>query len=115
MKIIYNKFIPFSGFLAINLFGVLFVRNENKGKALTERTINHESIHTAQMKEMLYIFFYIWYFIEWLIRIFINHNNAYRMISFEQEAFENAGNLEYLKTRKKWAWRNYYGRKTERV
>ena len=26
MKLIYNKFIPFKGFRAINLFGVCFVR-----------------------------------------------------------------------------------------
>ena len=66
MKIIYNRFIPFKGFIAINLFGTLFVRQE-KGKPepyVSPRTINHESIHTEQMKELGYIFFYIWYFIE---------------------------------------------------
>lgn len=54
MKIIYNNFIPFKGFAAINLFGVLFVR---EGVKITEEMINHKKIHTAQMKEMLYIFF----------------------------------------------------------
>ena len=48
MKIIYNKIIPFKGFLAINLFGFLFAR-----KKLTEVNINHEKIHTEQMKELL--------------------------------------------------------------
>ena len=50
----------------MNLFGVLFVRWE-KGKpkpTLSKYTINHESIHTKQMKELGYIFFYIWYVIE---------------------------------------------------
>ena len=28
MKIIYNNTIPFKGFKAMNLFGVLFVRND---------------------------------------------------------------------------------------
>lgn len=55
MKIIYNKLIPFKGFAAINLFGVLFARKECK--PLSERTINHEAIHTAQMRELLYVGF----------------------------------------------------------
>ena len=56
MKIIYNNLIPFNGYKAINLFGVLFVR---KGCTMSEIDINHEAIHTTQMKEMLYIFFYV--------------------------------------------------------
>ena len=51
MKVIYNRIIPFKGFKAINLFGVLFVR---EGCTMREKDFNHESIHTAQMKEMLY-------------------------------------------------------------
>jgi hypothetical protein len=79
MKIIYNNIIPFPGYKAINLFGLLFVR---KDAIMSEEDINHESIHTAQMKEMLYTFFYIWYIIEWVIRLF-KKGNAYRNISFE--------------------------------
>lgn len=62
MKIIYNKIIPFKGFKAINLFGFLFTRKRN----LLDVDINHEAIHTEQMKELLYIGFYILYFAEWL-------------------------------------------------
>lgn len=58
MKIIRNNIIPFKGFAAINLFGILFIR---KDTVLTTVMMNHEHIHTAQMKEMLYIFFYLWY------------------------------------------------------
>lgn len=103
MKIVYNRFIPFKGFLAINLFGVLFVRKEYEGKQLSEAVINHEKIHTAQMKELLYIPFYIIYFFEWLVRLVINTNSAYRSISFEQEAYNNQNNMGYLKTRKHFA------------
>ena len=46
MKIIYNSIIPFKGFLAINLFGLLFVREERKDK-LNSIVINHEAIHLA--------------------------------------------------------------------
>ena len=101
-KIIYNSVIPFKGFKAINLFGVLFVR---KNAIINERTIRHEAIHTAQMKEMLYIFFYVWYLIEWLIRL--PFGNAYRNISFEREAYDNQDDLSYLKNRKRFAFTRY--------
>lgn len=58
------------------------------------------------MKEMGYIFFYIWYFIEWLIRLCIS-KNAYRSISFEREAFDNDQNLNYLDSRKSYYWIKY--------
>lgn len=103
MKVIYNNIIPFPGYKAINLFGILFAR---KGSNIDNVTINHESIHTEQMKEMLYIFFYIWYIIEWIIRLF-KKGNAYRNISFEQEAYDNENNLDYLKTRKHYGWFKY--------
>lgn len=45
MKVVYNNFIPFPGFNAMNLFGVVFAR---KGIVISRRTINHEAIHTAQ-------------------------------------------------------------------
>lgn len=110
MKIIYNRFIPFKGFLAINLFGTLFVRVEKgyPNPSISKRTINHESIHTEQMKELGYIFFYIWYFIEWLVRLITNTSSAYRSISFEKEAYNNEGNYEYLKHRKRYSWIKYY-------
>lgn len=100
MKIIYNNFIPFKGFAAINLFGVLFVR---EGVKITEEMINHKKIHTAQMKEMLYIFFYLWYVIEWVIRLF-KKGDAYRNISFEKEAYINEDYLNYLKERQPYTW-----------
>ena len=103
MKIIRNKYIPFKGFRAINLFGILFVRGNAR---ISERTLRHEAIHTAQMKEMLYIFFYLWYVVEWIIRLFMK-GNAYRNISFEREAYSNEKDLRYLDNRKRFAWIKY--------
>lgn len=103
MKIIYNNLIPFKGFAAINLFGILFVR---KGVKVSEEMINHEAIHTAQMKEMLYIFFYLWYVVEWIVRLF-KDSDAYRNISFEREAYANEDNKDYLKNRKMYNWINF--------
>lgn len=102
MKIIRNNIIPFPGYKAMNLFGVLFVRGNAR---INERTIRHETIHTAQMKEMWYVFFYIWYVIEWLIRL--PKGNAYRNIAFEREAYANQDDLSYLKNRMRFDFVRY--------
>lgn len=102
MKIIRNNIIPFSGYKAMNLFGILFVRGNAR---IDDITLNHEKIHTAQIKEMLYVFFYVWYVIEWLVRL--PKGNAYRNISFEREAYANQGNTEYLSTRRLYSFMKY--------
>lgn len=106
MRIIYNKIIPFKGFLAINLFGILFVR---KGKNLSEVAMNHETIHTKQMYELVFIFFYLWYGIEWIARLFQYGycHRAYRNISFEREAYDNENNQEYCQKRKLYSFFKY--------
>lgn len=103
MKTIRNKIIPFNGFKAINIFGVLFVRERAN---IDVKTINHEEIHTAQMKEMLYIFFYLWYIVEWIVRLFYK-GNAYKNISLEKEAYSNESDMFYLSNRKKYSWMKY--------
>ena len=102
MKIIRNNIIPFAGYKCINLFGILFARGNAR---IDNTTLNHEKIHTAQIKEMLYVFFYVWYIIEWLIRL--PKGNAYRNISFEREAYNNEKDLRYLDNRKRFAWIKY--------
>lgn len=100
MKIIRQNILPLKGFLAINLFGLLFCKKDAK---INNVIVNHESIHTSQMKEMLYIPFYLWYVTEWLIKLLFK-GNAYRNISFEREAYDNQYNLNYLKERKRYNW-----------
>lgn len=104
MKIFYSRIIPFKGYKAVNLFGILFVR---KGCTLSQRDINHEQIHTAQMEELWYVGFYVWYVLEWLYRM-CKKGNAYRNISFEREAYSNQNDMYYLYMRRsKFAWRKY--------
>ena len=125
MKIIRNNFIPFSGYKAMNLFGVLFVRGNAR---IDDITLNHEKIHSAQIAEVMiasvpfallwWLFtnvwlglllvissYYLWYVIEWLIRL--PRGNAYRNISFEREAYSNQGNAEYLSTRRLYSFIKY--------
>lgn len=65
--------------------------------------INHEKIHLKQQIELLWIPFFIWYFVEFLIRLIIirQWDKAYRSISFEKEAYLNEIDFEYSKN-KKW-------------
>ena len=106
MKVVKNRFIPPRCFAYVNLFGVLFTRRD---RLISSVELNHEQIHTEQMKEMLYVFFYLWYIIEWLIRLIIlrDSHKAYRAISFEQEAYANQENLTYLEGRKRYRWLTY--------
>ena len=104
MKIIYNNIIPFPGFAAVNFFGVIFARK--KYRPLSETTVNHEAIHTEQMKELLYVGFYLCYLAEWIVRLFMK-GNAYRNISFEKEAYRGQRIPGYVQTRQRFAhWRS---------
>ena len=115
MKIINNSIIPFKGFIAINLFGTLFVRSEYAYKLELEsykaKVLNHEAIHTEQMKDFARfmpkfiqqyiggIVFYIIYLLEWLFKVIFMYpfsHEAYRNISFEREAFQNEKDLCYI-------------------
>ena len=100
MNIIRQNIFPPEGFSAINLFGYIFCRQNAK---ITDIIINHEQIHTEQMKEMLYVPFYLLYGVEWIVKLFCK-GNAYRNLSFEREAYDNQYNLDYLKTRKHYSW-----------
>ena len=83
-----------------------------KKKYLTDaKTIRHESIHWKQQMEMLIIFFYLWYLIEWIIRLITNFGDAYRNLSFEREAYGNESNVNYLSERKHYSWVKYLFKK----
>jgi hypothetical protein len=110
VKIVRTSFLPFHGFSAVNLLGVLFV---HPGVYLSHEMMNHERIHTAQQREMLFVFFYLAYFMEWLVRLPMR-GNAYRNISFEREAYANQRNLDYLQSRPHFAWRRYMKRPTHK-
>lgn len=111
MKILYSKYLPPKAFGAMNLFGIIVVRKDYGG--LNEVEINHEQIHTRQIFEMLIIFFYLSYVIEWLIRWaqYGDRMKAYENISYEREAYRRMYDLSYLKKRKPFAFMQYYNKK----
>ena len=106
MKQIVNNIIPFKGFAAINICGILFVRKKQTSEVL----LRHEEIHTKQMQELLYLFFYVAYLFEWLFRLLFTKDSlshqAYRNTSFEKEAYAHQDDKGYLEKRKHFAqWR----------
>lgn len=111
MKIIYNNIIPPSGYKAINLFGVLFVR---KGATMDDEDLNHEAIHTAQIQDFCSLLliggipYYLTYaglfLYQWAKRGFKKWHEAYKANPMEVEAYDNEDNLDYIDNRPKFAW-----------
>ena len=101
--IIKSRIIP-KGY-CVNLFGTFWARDTSW---IDEKVMNHERIHTAQQKEMLFIIFYIVYLLEWCLR-FLQYRDgmrAYVNISFEKEAYWHGDDLTYLARRRHFAqWR----------
>ena len=99
-----------------------FVLSKLKEKDTDQVDRNHETIHAMQWTEItmavgtimfsLVILFdisawwllvspfayYIWYFIEWVCKL--PFGNAYRKVSFEQEAYNNEGDSNYVENRR---------------
>lgn len=103
MWILRNRWLSPCHHDAINILGLLICR---PSLHLTSELINHERIHTRQMLEMLILPYYIWYITEWLIRLPMK-GRAYERLCFEREAYDNMHDLNYLKHRKPFAWREY--------
>ena len=108
MKVVFSSIIPFRGFLAVTLWPFIFVRRKVAGR-FTAVTNRHEHIHGRQQVEMLVLPFFLWYLIEWILRLVIlrDSKQAYRSISFEQEAYANEGDATYLVNRRPYAWLRY--------
>lgn len=104
-RLILLKNIKLPKISGIALWPFVLVRSKTPGKVI----LNHERIHLRQQIELLVVFFYLWYLIEWTYHYFRFGNwwAAYYAISFEREAYSNEKNLAYLKQRKFWAFRRY--------
>lgn len=121
MYVIKNSIIPFKGYSAMNILGLLFVR---KGITLSKRVLRHEKIHSVQQYEIMMVSAIlaliastIWqswwyllivvampllmYVLAWLIALVLPpYDSAYKDSPFEREAKANENNPEYLLTRK---------------
>ena len=102
MIILVNRFLLRKNFLGLTLwpFVILKYKELRKDRVF----LNHERIHLRQQLELLIIPFFIWYLIEFIIRLSVykNRSLAYHNISFEREAYKNEKNLQYLNRRFFW-------------
>lgn len=73
--------------------------------------MNHERIHLRQQVELLWIFFFLWYLMEYVYFRYMkqfSHFEAYRSIRFEWEAYQHETNPDYLSHRQMWASFRYF-------
>lgn len=108
MFVICFPYMFYGSFQGMAVFPFIFVKDKvmKEDKVL----INHEKIHLRQQIELLWIFFFLIYFGEYLINLlkYKNADKAYREISFEKEAYTHEKNLCYLKERRFWKFLSYY-------
>jgi hypothetical protein len=107
MIVLVFKYLIPKGFRGFAIFPFVFL-SDKKDKS-QKVLMNHEKIHIWQQLELLVVFFFIWYGIEFLIRLiqYKNRREAYYNISFEKEAYTNEKNLDYLKQRSFWNFLKY--------
>jgi len=76
-----------------------------KGK-LSSVTRNHETIHFQQQLELLFVVQWILYISFYLVGLVKYREGAiaYRQNPFEQEAYDNDHDLDYLTSRKRFSW-----------
>jgi len=94
---------------AISFFIFVFCR-----EVPSKITKRHETIHFQQQLELLFVFQWILYGFFWLKNYIKSRDtfNAYYMNPFEQEAYHNEDNVDYLKERKRYSWWKHRGNNT---
>jgi hypothetical protein len=99
--------------IGVTIFPFIFLKKSyfDRHYERLKYTLNHEKIHIRQQTELLVVFFYLWYFTEYFIRLIATGNPdvAYKTISFEKEAYSNENDFEYLSKRKFWSFLKYLG------
>jgi len=107
MIIVCQKFLKNTKINGITLYPFIFIKNPEDKRNRT--LINHEKIHLRQQLELLIIFFYIAYVLEYYYHLFKlkDGHKAYLAISFEKEAYANEHDVNYLKKRKFWGFWKY--------
>jgi hypothetical protein len=107
MILIVFKYLTPKGFRGLTFYPFVFLTD--KEDTLNDVFVNHEKIHIRQQLELLVLFFYVWYLLEYLFRLvqYKDRKKAYFNISFEREAYTNEKDLNYLKKRSFWKFLKY--------
>jgi len=83
----------------------IFCRDDNP----SDRLIRHETIHFQQQVELLFVFQWLLYGLFAVIGLikYGNLKKSYYKNLFEQEAYDNEEDVNYLSNRKRYSWWNY--------
>lgn len=107
MFVIVAKYLIPKGYRGMAIVPFVIIKHsfDSENKVL----INHEKIHIRRQLEMLVLPFFVWYFVEYAVRLlqYKNGSLAYRNISFEKEAYANELHFDYLKNRSFLSFLNY--------
>ena len=89
---------------AITLYPFIISR-----EPMSEVVLNHEKIHLEQQREGFILGFYALYVFYWICGIAkgLSSSVAYYNIPYEQEAYANDHNMDYLTNRKRNSWKKY--------
>lgn len=99
MNITNVRFLRWFGINAIVLWPFILYADRNPDPV----TMNHEAIHRDQIRRTGVIRFYVQYLAEYFLgrKRGLSHNEAYREISFEREAYLNQHDSYYIATIRK--------------
>jgi len=91
------------------IWPVILANKRLKKMGIPQDVLLHEQIHHKQQLELLLLFFYVWYLLEWLYKWYVYRDarKAYREISFEKEAYAHDKDPEYLHKRDLWGFWKY--------
>ncbi len=106
MVLVFKHFFR-KNYVGLTLWPFIIVKEDTYKK--DDVLINHERIHLKQQLELLVVFFYLWYVLEWLFRtvLYLDSYRAYQNISFEREAYANEENLRYPQSRNAYGFLKY--------
>lgn len=97
----------YRNYVGLCLWPFIILRNASlkQDRAL----INHERIHLRQQAELLLVFFYFFYLLEWVLKSvwYADFYKGYRNISFEREAYLKEQDLQYLEQRRPYEFLRY--------
>ena len=94
----------------VTLFPFVCIHKNLRDTIDGKKKITHETIHFYQALETLVVGFYFLYIYQFLLNLFFYASgwyDAYVMVSFEMEAFDNEEDFDYPSKRKWFAWRKY--------
>lgn len=108
--IVVSKYLVPIGYTGFTFFPFVFVKYKHLRTDV--HLLNHEKIHLRQQLELLIVPFYVFYGVEFLVRLYQYKawHVAYRNISFEREAYKNESDLTYLRHRSFWSFLKYLRR-----